>query len=119
MSRTAIFLCILIAYALGNTNPAYLFAKGKGYDARVDGSGNAGACNAFILAGKAAFFITAAFGIFKAYAAYRICRGLFPSLPAAEQIKGAAQLSPEQGRRAQAPGPGYLSGSQVFLLPCG
>lgn len=85
-----VILCIVIGYFLGNLNPAYLFARLKGYDARVDGSGNAGASNAFILAGKAAFFITAVFDIFKAFAACRICRVLFPSLPVAEQIGGVA-----------------------------
>ncbi len=83
-------LCILIGYVLGNLNPAYAFAKRKGYDARVDGSGNAGASNAFILAGKAAFFITALLDIAKAFLACRICRGLFPALPAAEQIGGVS-----------------------------
>ena len=83
-----VLLCILIGYALGNFNPAYVFAKRKGYDARVDGSGNAGASNAFILVGKTAFFVTALFDIMKAFAACRLCRALFPSLPLAWQIGG-------------------------------
>ena len=85
-----VLLCILIGYALGNFNPAYVFAKRKGYDARVDGSGNAGASNAFILVGKTAFFVTALFDIMKAFAACRLCRALFPSLPLAWQIGGVA-----------------------------
>lgn len=85
-----VLLCILIGYALGNINPAYVFARRKGYDARVDGSGNAGASNAFILAGKTAFFVTALFDIMKAFAACRLCRALFPPLPVAWQIGGAA-----------------------------
>ena len=90
MTIAAILLCILIGYALGNLNPAYALAKRKGYDARVDGSGNAGASNAFILAGKGAFFFTALFDIGKAFLACRICRVLFPDLPVAEQIGGVS-----------------------------
>ena len=82
--------CILIGYFLGNINPAYMFAKLKGYDARIDGSGNAGASNAFILAGKTAFLVTAVFDIMKAVAACRICRTLFPELSVAEQIGGVS-----------------------------
>ena len=73
----AVLGCCVIGYLLGNINPAFLFARLKGYDPRVDGSGNAGASNAFILAGKTAFFATAILD-------------LFPALPVAEQIGGAA-----------------------------
>ena len=85
-----VLLCLAIGYCLGNINPAYLFARLKGYDARIDGSGNAGASNAFILAGKTAFLVTAVFDILKAFASCRICRALFPSLPVAEQLGGVA-----------------------------
>ncbi len=83
-------LCCVIGYCLGNINPAFFFARRKGYDARVDGSGNAGASNAYILAGKLAFFTTAAFDILKAFFACRLCRALFPSLPLAAPIGGVA-----------------------------
>ena len=86
----AVLGCCVIGYLLGNINPAFLFARLKGYDPRVDGSGNAGASNAFILAGKTAFFATAILDILKAFLACRLCRSLFPSLPVAEQIGGAA-----------------------------
>ena len=86
----AVLGCCVIGYLLGNINPAFLFARLKGYDPRVDGSGNAGASNAFILAGKTAFFATAILDILKAFLACRLCRCLFPSLPVAEQIGGAA-----------------------------
>ncbi len=88
MRATEILCCITIGYLLGNLNPAFLFAKQKGYDVRVDGSGNAGASNAYILAGKSAFFITAILDILKAYIVCRLCRMLFPSLRTAEQIGG-------------------------------
>ena len=86
----AVLGCCVIGYLLGNINPAFLFARLKGYDPRVDGSGNAGASNAFILAGKTAFFATAILDILKAFLACRLCRCLFPSLPVAEQIGGVA-----------------------------
>ena len=86
----AVLGCCVIGYLLGNINPAFLFARLKGYDPRVDGSGNAGASNAFILAGKTAFFATAILDILKAFLACRLCRSLFPSLPVAEQIGGVA-----------------------------
>ena len=86
----AVLGCCVIGYLLGNINPAFLFARHKGYDPRVDGSGNAGASNAFILAGKFAFFATAILDILKAFLACRLCRWLFPSLPVSEQIGGVA-----------------------------
>ena len=85
-----VLLCCAVGYLLGNINPAFLIARRKGYDARFDGSGNAGASNAFILAGKAAFFLTAAFDILKAFIACRLCRRLFPALSVAEQLGGVA-----------------------------
>lgn len=86
----AVLGCCVIGYLLGNINPAFVFARVKGYDPRVDGSGNAGASNAFILAGKYAFFATAILDILKAFLACRLCRWLFPSLPVAEQIGGVS-----------------------------
>ena len=85
-----ILACALIGYLLGSINPAYLIVRRKGYDVRVDGSGNAGASNALIIAGGAAFITVALLDIFKAWLACRICRGLFPALTAAEQIGGVA-----------------------------
>ena len=81
-------LCCLIGYLLGNFSPSYLLGKRKGYDVRVDGSGNAGATNAFLLVGKNAFFLTALLDILKAFCAYTICRLLFPELPVAGPLGG-------------------------------
>ena len=41
-----IILSILIGYALGCINPAYFFAKAKGFDIRTRGTKSAGASNA-------------------------------------------------------------------------
>lgn len=81
-------LCCLIGYLLGNFSPAYLFGKSKGYDIRKEGSGNAGATNAFLLVGKHAFFITASLDILKAFLACRICERLFPQLSIAAPLAG-------------------------------
>ena len=85
-----IALCILIGYALGNFSPSYLLAQRKGYDIRAEGSGNAGATNAFILLGKNAFFLTAILDILKSFAAYKLCQFLFPSLSFAGPVAGSA-----------------------------
>ena len=86
----SIFLCCVIGYLLGNLSPAYLLGKRKGYDVRVDGSGNVGATNAFILLGKNAFFLTAVLDILKACAAWHLCRLLFPALSVAGPLGGTA-----------------------------
>ena len=85
-----ILFCILIGYAFGNFSPAYLFGRTKGYDIREEGSGNAGATNAFTLVGKHAFFITAALDILKAFLACTLCRFIFPELLIAGPLAGAS-----------------------------
>ena len=85
-----ILFCILIGYAFGNFSPAYLFGRTKGYDIREEGSGNAGATNAFILVGKHAFFITAALDILKAFLACNLCRVIFPELAFAAPLAGTS-----------------------------
>lgn len=87
-----IIVCILIGYALGNLNPAYVVGLLKGYDVRKTGSGNAGASNALLIAGKLAFFVVALFDIFKTVAAWKICESLFPELPVAGIVGGVSCL---------------------------
>ena len=83
---TQILLCALLGYALGNFNPAYLIVRRNGHDVRTEGSDNAGASNAFLIAGKAAFFIVAL-----------AAQGKLPPYPC--RTGGAHQLSVEQGRQ--------------------
>lgn len=92
-----VLLCVLIGYTLGNLNPAYVLAKRKGYDARVDGSGNAGASNAFILAGKTAFFIALTGGILPEHP---LSAGLSDSADpgCARYSPACGKLSPHRGR---------------------
>ena len=85
-----IILCVIIGYLLGNFSPSYILGRRKGYDIRQEGSGNAGATNAFILLGKNAFFLTAILDILKSFAAWKICALLFPSLSVAGPIAGSA-----------------------------
>ena len=86
----SILLCCLIGYALGNFSPSYILGRRKGYDIREEGSGNAGATNAFLLLGKYAFFLTAILDILKSFAAWKLCALLFPDLPVAGPIAGSA-----------------------------
>ena len=70
------FVCALIGYLLGSINPAYLIVRRKGYDVRTEGSGNAGASNALIIVGKAAFLAVVALDVLKAWTSCRICTSL-------------------------------------------
>ena len=83
-------LCCLIGYVLGNFSPSFLLARVAGYDIREEGSGNAGATNAFILMGKNAFFLTAILDILKAFLAFKVCELLFPELSIAGPAGGTA-----------------------------
>ena len=86
----AAVLCCAIGYLIGNFNPSFLLGKWKGYDVREEGSRNAGATNAFILVGAKAFFLTALLDILKSFAAYRLCRALFPALIVAGPLGGVS-----------------------------
>lgn len=81
---------VLIGYLLGCSNMAWYLAKSKGVDIRGKGSGNPGASNAMILMGWKAGVLVGLHDIGKAALAVLICRGLFPSLPLAGEIAGAA-----------------------------
>ena len=74
------FACLLLGYLLGSLSPSFLAGKLRGYDVRESGSGNAGASNTVILAGRFAGLIVALLDIFKAACAWRLCAALFPEL---------------------------------------
>lgn len=80
--------CMIFGYLIGTINPSYMIAKAKGFDIRERGSGNAGASNAVITMGKKVGAFSALFDIFKAYAASRLARKLFPMLFFASEIAG-------------------------------
>ena len=70
-------LSVLLGYGLGCINPAYVFARLKGFDIREKGSRNAGASNVIITLGKARGLICAAFDIGKAALAVWLAGLLF------------------------------------------
>ena len=85
-------VCILLGYLLGCFSPSYLVGKKRGYDVRESGSGNAGASNTVIMAGKLAGLIVALLDILKAAAAWWICEALFPELAFAGPLGGVSCL---------------------------
>ena len=89
---TQAFSSILLGYLLGSLSPAYLVGRVRGYDVRRSGSGNAGASNTVIMAGKGLGLLVALADIAKAAVAWKLCRWLFPALRLAGLIGGVAAL---------------------------
>ena len=85
-------VCILLGYLLGSVSPSFLIGKLRGYDVRKSGSGNAGASNTVIMAGKRAGLLVALLDILKAAGAWWICAALFPALAVAGPLAGVACL---------------------------
>jgi len=92
--KAVIFLqalgCILVGYLIGCFSPAYIMGRRHGYDVRESGSGNAGASNVVILAGKGAGFIVAMTDIFKAALAWKLCQKWFVYVRVAGILGGIA-----------------------------
>ena len=87
-----ILLCLLIGYLLGSISPAWLVGLAKGYDVRKSGSGNAGASNTVIMAGRFAGLGVALADILKAACAWWICRDCFPLLRLAGILGGVSAM---------------------------
>ncbi len=85
-----ILACALIGYFFGCLNPAVAVGRLKGYDPKKSGSGNPGASNTVIMAGKGAGLAVALFDILKATTACRLAAFLFPELREAMPIAGTA-----------------------------
>lgn len=85
-----IIICLLIGYAIGIINPAYLIGVIRGTDIRKKGSGNAGASNVMIVFGKVAGIVCALLDIVKPCIAIWITRKLFPLFNLAFPLTGAA-----------------------------
>lgn len=66
-----IVLTALIAYALGNINPAIILGKIKGIDIRKEGSGNAGMTNTIRVMGLKAGITVFAVDVLKAFIAVK------------------------------------------------
>ena len=80
----------LIGYLLGGVNPAVFVGRLKGYDPKKSGSGNPGASNTVIMAGKLAGLFVALLDILKAAVSCWVAAALFPKLRAASLIAGVA-----------------------------
>ena len=76
----AITIAAVLAYFLGNINPAILIGKAKGIDIRSQGSGNAGATNAMRSLGKKAGAITFAIDLLKGWIGFYIPYLVFGTL---------------------------------------
>ena len=87
-----VLACIVIGYFLGSISPSFVIGLIKGYDPRREGSGNVGASNTVIMAGKKAGLIVALLDILKAAASWWLCQWLFPALRLAGILGGVAAL---------------------------
>ncbi len=85
-------LSVLIGYLLGCLSPSWLVGKLKGYDVYRSGSGNPGASNTVIMAGKLAGLGVALTDILKAAGSWWLCRRLFPLLRLAGLVAGVAAM---------------------------
>ena len=87
-----ILVCLTIGYLIGSLSPSYLLGRLRGYDIRSEGSGNAGASNTVIMAGKLAGLLVAVLDILKAACGWWISAALFPSLRHAGLFGGTAAV---------------------------
>lgn len=85
-------LCALLGYLLGGISPSYLIGRLRGYDVRRSGSGNAGASNTVIMAGKKLGLVVALVDIGKVTVAWLLAGALFPALEVAGPAAGVGAL---------------------------
>ena len=82
--------CALIGYLMGSVNHAALVGRLKGYDPKKSGSGNPGASNTVIMAGKRAGLAVALLDILKAAFSCWLAAALFPQLRMGSLVAGVA-----------------------------
>ncbi len=73
-------VCILIGYAVGCIQSAYIVGKMMHVDLRKHGSGNLGSTNALRVLGKKAGAITFICDILKSVISFLICRAIWPDM---------------------------------------
>jgi len=79
----AAVIAAVLAYFLGNINPAIIIGRAKGIDIRAQGSGNAGATNAMRSIGKKAGALTFVIDVAKGFAGFAIPLAVFHEIPVA------------------------------------
>lgn len=82
----------LIGYLLGCSNMALYLSKITGVDVREKGSQNLGTCNAFVCFGFWGGLLVFLHDAGKAVLAVWLCRWLFPAVPLAGYVAGAAAV---------------------------
>lgn len=85
-------LAALMGYLLGCLNLAWFLSRSKGFDIRSHGSNNAGASNATVTMGLKAGAVVAVHDVAKSFLAALLAGLLFPALPAAGAVAGAAAV---------------------------
>lgn len=82
----------LMGYLFGCSNLAFFLGKSKGFDIRNHGSNNAGASNAAVTMGMKIGILVGFHDVFKSFAAAFLAAFLFPAIPGAAAIAGAAAV---------------------------
>ncbi len=82
----------IIGYLFGCINMANIISKSQGINIKSVGSNNAGASNVFISVGKPFGVAVGAFDILKSFCAAQLVELLFPNVPEAALIAGAAAV---------------------------
>jgi glycerol-3-phosphate acyltransferase PlsY len=90
METLDLIFCVLICYAVGGINPAYIIGRIRGFDIRQKGSGNAGASNAVIVMGKGVGIFSALFDIAKAVVCVKLAVWFFPQIKLAKVLFGTS-----------------------------
>lgn len=85
-------LCIIIGYGLGCISPSYILSKRKKIDIRKSGTGNLGATNSFMNFGVKGGALVLILDFLKAFLAVVLAEILFPDMPLAGVIAGAAAV---------------------------
>ena len=91
-------LCLVIGYAFGNFQTAYILGKMKGIDIREYGSGNAGTTNAIRVLGTKAGLTVFVGDMLKSLIALLLVGALFGKVPS--RVGLSAQVLGLHGRRS-------------------
>ena len=82
----------LMGYLFGCSNLAFFLGKSRGFDIRRYGSNNAGASNATVTMGLKAGILVGLHDVAKSCAASLLAAFLFPAIPGAAAVAGAAAV---------------------------